>query len=88
VPEAVQVASFGTQAIPTLEQATSPFGARRQVRQPSDHSLQVADGGASGLEPAGAGTGSDCGAGAEGRSAATAGNVEHTAAARTAATIS
>jgi len=76
----VHAASFGTQAMPTLEQDTSPFGARWQVRQPSDHSRQVAAGGASGLELAGARTDSDFAAGAGGRSAAAAGRLENTAA--------
>jgi hypothetical protein len=42
---AVQAAAFGTQAMPILEQDTAPSPARTQVRQPSDHSRQVADGG-------------------------------------------
>jgi hypothetical protein len=82
----VQVAAFGTQAMPTLEHDISPPVARWQVRQPSDHSRQVSLGGASGPEAVGACTGSGFGAGASGRSAANAGDIDNVAA-RTTATI-
>jgi hypothetical protein len=74
----VQRGACCAQAIPTLEQLTSPAGDFWQVRQPSVHSRQAGSGGANGLALIGA---ARLGAGVTFRSAAiaTADNVVVTA---------
>src|ERR1043165_7344582 len=65
--------------MPTLEQEAGPSALRLQMRQPSVHSRQAAAGGASGFASAGASAGWVLGS--SGRSAASAGAIEISAAA-------